>query len=374
MESLYINIKFVVRLSVLTFTFVGLIACKENEGFSAAQFGADVTAQGDVKKEMTPEALEELQNRLLELGNIEEDISLKDKNITKLQADIEDLKLLIKNSEDSLQNSKDSDEIEELKAGIEAKNRELEVIVQTYNEFAEDRIAKDNELLKLFSDIVSELSKYETTEASLKFQKSIAEKLQVYETEREGLADLIIEKQQKIDELDKKIKGLETNTTPEAVAERAKLTEELVETQTELNEKSQRLSSLENLVETNICTIDPSRCETTTAEISNSEDTEEFSPIDDKTLNMIKIGEEIVVLQQTKQKLKDDLEEINVGLRSIEVQLLMNNPPKSDLQVRVKMGLEERKTKLLEEKSQLLGKINEFDRKISFKARQVVSQ
>lgn len=390
MESLLVNIKFVVRIGILSFTFAGLVACKETDGFSAATFDGAFAAQADTAKQaFTPEAVESLQTRMSELENIEEDIALKDENITGLQAQIEELKAQIEENNETLNSSNtlSEDVVKQLAEQNEKNRTELESVVLVYNQYVQDRIEKDQELMSRFTEMVTELAKYETTADSTVFQEGVVKRLKTYEADRERLAEMIAAKEEIVADLNNRLKNIESNTTPEAAAEKAKLSEDLVSNQESLNEMNVRLSSLESLVEVNGCIVDPSKCgktETVAAMAvpKPTGDALELEAIDDKSKVTIALGEELKKLQVRKNDLRDLMAELEVEILAVDTQIAMlvttsaasSVASGKNLETGVLAQLNDKKTELLNNKSDLLSQIGDLDRKISLQVRQIVAR
>lgn len=371
---------------------MGSVACKQTDGFVGANLSGavgleDATKQTEV---LTPDAMAEIQNRLRELKNIEEDIALKDANITNFQKEIEDLKATIEQNNSVLGQGIAPDQIlENLRQENESAQSLLETTTQTYNEYIQDRLAKDQEMMKMFTDMVSELSKYETSEKTEEFKAAIAAKLKIYEADRDSLAENIITQEQSIEELNIRLSELELIDTPEAIAEKASLSEQLVAQQELLNEMNLRLASLSNIVEINTCAIAseasancPENLVVTVVNNGNSNDNdndrkEVIALSAAKQAEMFSLVEDIKVLQEEKKVLESNVSELKGQIAEVDAKIQMANNDFNGVNRLLVKGLIEQlnieKTDYLEKESAVLKSINDLNNKISLKTRQIVS-
>lgn len=365
-------------------SFAGLIACKETEGFSATALGDGIAFEEGLRQAepLTDEALASLNSRMRELEFIEDDINLRDANIRRIQDEIDSLKETINtnNSVFSSGTNLTSEEIEALRAENEASRVLLESKTSEFNGYIEDRIAKDQELMQRFTEMVAELSRYETNERSQEFRNSVLARLEVYEADRERLAELIVERESSIASLNQRIAQLESGDQPEDIEEKTQLAQELVEQQESLNEMNQRLTSLVNLVEINSCAVDPSSCpEDLIAQVQSDLELgdEEVVLVDaNKQAEIFTLGEEIKELQTEKENLNITISQIDEQLSNVDTKLALAR--ESSYQDQILRGviaqLNQEKNVLMQEKTEALRLINEINVQISRRARTIVSQ
>jgi hypothetical protein len=378
MKLLVIKLKWFVKLAVSTMALSGLIACKETDGFSASQIGvipAGAEAQA-IKLEMTPTVEDNFASRLKELENIEEDIALKDENITGLQLQIDDLKSKLESNNDSLSSSAsnfdgavlDTSVIDALKAENEKSQNDLEQLTSVYNQYVEDRIAKDKEMMDKFSSVVSDLSKYETSDKSNKFKSEVIARLEIYEADREKLAEMILSKEENIKDLSDKIASLESSQNDSDIAEKDKLSEELVLAQSNLNEMTSRLSSLEKLVKINTCAMDPSSCPE--SEVVTLEDVNTTSTVNPKILEL---SEQIKELELEKVSLNDLIQQIDTELLKLDTRIALAKTNSDLSKPAIINPIFKLKSEHLKQKSEALDRIKAINSLITQKQKQVVS-
>ncbi len=265
MQLLIVKLKMIVSgiLSVLLFS--GLIACKETDGFSSAALGGGVggafLVPADAPLKLTDEASADIQTRIDELANIEEEVALKDQRVQQLEVSIEDqmadlqtkleanaveIAALKASSPNGVLNPNDvlniNQESANLRSQVDVLNAEYENNLSDYN-------TRYDQMLTSFSELVTELSKYETTEKSEAFRTLVSEKLKVYEADREQIAARISEREESIANLNKRIEELESNTSPEALVQRNELSTELQQEQEALNASRTTIGNLDAAID-----------------------------------------------------------------------------------------------------------------------------
>jgi hypothetical protein len=235
--------------------------------------------------------------------------------------------------------------------------------------------------MQRFTEMVAELSRYETNERSQEFRNSVIARLEVYEADRERLAELIVERESSIASLNERIAQLESSDQPEDIEEKTLLAQELVEQQESLNEMNQRLTSLVNLVEINSCAVDPTSCPedliAQSQNISVQDGDQEVELVDaERQTEVFTLGEEIKVLQAEKENLNITISQLDEQISNVDTKLALAK--ESSYQDQILRGmiaqLNQEKNVLMQQKSEALRMINEVNIQISRRARSIVSQ
>lgn len=383
MKKLFVSIKLCVRCGISALSLAGLIACKEAEGFKAASLAGEGGLQTAKQVQpLTPEASSEIQSRMRELENIEDDLSLKDENIKNLQAEIEDLKMSIeKNMKLISASTLSADILENIRTENEEKRAELEATITELNENVDARLADDQALMQKFTELVTELSNYEVTEQTAAFRESVAQRLEFYEADRERLDELVLEKQENIQELNDRISQLESSSDPADIQERTTLAEELVAQQELLNQMNERLNTLKNLVDVNSCTVNPSSCPADlappTQQVQNGQiPTSTVENNGGITAEILKISGDIKDLQSDKDNYNNIIKQLNEQISSVDTKLALAKEAAYQDQILRGMvaQLNVQKNELMEEKSEALARVNDINNKVSRLARFIVSK
>lgn len=383
MKKLFVSIKLCVRCGISALSLAGLVACKEAEGFKAASLAGEGGLQTAKQVQpLTPEATVAIESRMRELENIEDDLSLKDENIKNLQAEIEDLKMSIEKNMKLISSSTlSADILENIRTENEEKRAELEATITELNENVDARLADDQALMQKFTELVTELSNYEVTEQTAAFRESVAQRLEFYEADRERLDELVLEKQENIQELNNRISQLESSANTADIQERTTLVEELVSEQESLNQMNERLNSLKNLVDINSCTVNPSSCPadlaSPTQQVQNGQiPTSTVENNGGITAEVLKISSDIKDLQSDKDNYNNIIKQLNEQISSVDTKLaLAKEAPYQDQILRGMVAqLNVQKNELMEEKSEALARVNDINNKISRLARFIVSK
>ncbi len=259
----HLIVKRILKGSMLTFLFSGLMACKESDGFSSAKGGIEgfthARVQPVVLIPLTEEAAQGIQDRLEALASLEENIELKDERIQQLEDELAErvsaldakilenqTKLLAIQSQNGDITPNDVRKMNQERAELKAQ---VDQFTEEYLENVENYKAEFETMIASFSELVTELSKYESTEELESFRTLILEKLKVLEADRDLVLARISEKESSISELQSRIADLEGDTSPEAISELNGLKEDLVEEQSSLAEDAAIAGALNGLLE-----------------------------------------------------------------------------------------------------------------------------
>lgn len=350
----------IVRCGISALLLAGAIACKETEGFQAVELQEPSSANGVAKfgnAQLTPQASSDIQARLRELKDIEDEMAIKAENIGKMRLDIENLQEALESSNQvNLEN--------------QVSNEELQSLNERLEESVANAKAQEQELLNKLKDLVKELAKFETTEAVNALREEVSSRLSVYEADKTKIAADIAEREQTIETLKNEIAAMKD---PAQAAAKQKLEQDLIRAEEELLGLTDSFKVSEELAQLSSCATDPSAC---SEEILD--DVIPAVPTGDERLSTVELSESIKGLNAEKEGLQNIIKQIDQELVMIQKQIAIVNSSTSqtDVSSRISTITQLNKSKLdrVKEKSDATEKLKEINRQISSKARIITSR
>ncbi len=358
-------------ISLLAFT--GLIACKETDGFNAADFGTGSLNSGQTVRLLTEPSIEQfdaLENSVRELESIEVDISERHQNILRLQADILDLKHSVAANSKAINNADVSftniERLEEEKSRNASELADSEAVLLEHEAGKEE---KEIELMQKFTEVVGQMSEYKSNDRLKVLKDEVLDRFEIFKAEKTFLNEQIVEAQKSNDDIQMDLVRLEGIDSDADVAKRVELSENLVLSEQRINALSARVITLEKLIGAN-CALEPQICVNPEGASSNMTAEEDFDLEDlglEQNSDSFFRAEELRTLDRQKVALKDIIAQLDLDLLTLDTQITLARTSTRDqdsLNERLISQLNNRKTELNLDKSAALKEIGDIDTKI----------
>lgn len=375
MQQLLMSYKLVLKGSMFTFLFSGLIACKETDGFSSSKGGIEGYTHARLQPtqlvELTEEAAQGIQDRLEALATLEENIELKDERIKQLEDQLAErvaaldakiaanqTAILAIESENGVVTPNDVLEMNQESAELKAQ---VDQLTEEYLSNVENYKVEFEAMLASFSDLVTELSKYETSEQLEDFRALILEKLRVLQADRDLVLSRISEKEASIADLETRISALEGSTSPEALAELNTLKEELVGEQSRLAEDAAIAGALNGLIESSNEVLDPEIPEVPTGSALDQPTSPASSDVP-VISNELSPAAQAMELNQQIKDLKASNESLNTLIKEFDAQLAILD---EEISRTNSTQLQVEKSAILTQKSEALVEIQANETKLA---------